>query len=44
MSLQTPKKIRMLQRKLHLMAKGEPIYRFYRLYDKIYRQDILAYA
>ena len=44
MSLQTPTKIRMLQRKLYLKAKEEPTYHFYLLYDKIYRQDILAFA
>ena len=44
MSLETPFKIRMLQRKLYLKAKAEPDYRFYLLYDKIYREDVLAYA
>ena len=42
MSLKTPDKIRNLQRKLYLKAK--PDYRFYLLYDKIYRDDILHHA
>jgi RNA-directed DNA polymerase len=43
-SLQTPEKIRTLQNKLYLKAKGEPDYRFYLLYDKVWRADILSHA
>ena len=42
--LKTPEKIRGLQRKLYRKAKQEREYRFYLLYDKIYRQDILNHA
>ena len=43
-SLETPEKIRNLQRKLYCKAKAEPACRFYMLYDKIYRIDILSHA
>jgi RNA-directed DNA polymerase len=43
-NLATPGSIQKLQMALHAKAKSEPGFRFYALYDKIYRQDILTHA
>ena len=44
MSLAPPEKVGKLQMALHAKAKAAPDYRFYLLYDKLYRQDVLAHA
>ena len=43
-NLTTPISVQKLQMALHAKAKAEAGYRFYALYDKIYREDFLAHA
>ena len=43
-SLATPESIQKLQTALHDKAKKSPDFRFYSLYDKVYRKDVLTYA
>jgi RNA-directed DNA polymerase len=43
-SLTPPPKVGTLQTALHTKAKNSPDYRFYALYDKIYRRDVLGFA
>ena len=44
MSLPTPPRVQTLQEALHAKAKASPTFRFYSLYDKLYRLDVLLYA
>ncbi len=44
MTLETPKGVEKLQTALHVKAKGSPGFRFYLLYDKVYRRDVLQFA
>jgi retron-type reverse transcriptase len=44
MSLTTPESVQKLQTALHDKAKRSPDFRFYALYDKVYRRDVLSFA
>src|SRR5579864_6268559 len=44
MSLITPESVQKLQAALHGKAKKSSDFRFYALYDKVYRKDVLAFA
>ena len=44
MGLTPPPSVQKLQAALHAKAKGSPAYRFYALYDKVYRKDVLSFA
>ena len=44
MSLTTPESVQKLQAALHDKAKKSSNFRFYALYDKVYRKDVLAFA
>jgi group II intron reverse transcriptase/maturase len=44
MNLATPSSVQKLQKALHDKAKESPGFRFYALYDKVYRKDVLAFA
>jgi len=42
MSLTTPCSVQKLQTALHVKAKESPDFRFYAVYDKVYRRDVLV--
>ena len=44
MSLTTPFRVQKLPMALHAKAKESPDFRFYALYDKVYRKEVLAFA
>src|ERR1700676_3708711 len=44
MNLATPESVQKLQTALHDKAKEAPNFRFYALYDKVYRKDVLTFA
>jgi RNA-directed DNA polymerase len=43
-NLSIPESVQKLQRALQAKAKEKPDFRFYALYDKVYREDVLGYA
>jgi hypothetical protein len=43
-NLETPESVRQLQHSLQTKAKAQASYRFYSLYDKVWRRDVLSYA
>jgi hypothetical protein len=44
MTLATPESVQKLQTALHDKAKKSPDFRFYALYDKVYRKDVLTFG